>query len=43
MLLFATDYPHWQFDADEGVLPSGLRPDLERAILAANALDTYRF
>ena len=43
MLLFATDYPHWQFDDDEGVLPSGLSPELERAILATNALATYRF
>jgi uncharacterized protein len=42
MLLFATDYPHWQYDDDEGVLPSGLRPDLEAAILAGNARDTYR-
>jgi uncharacterized protein len=43
MLLFSTDYPHWQFDTDEGILPTGLRPELERAILAANARSTYRF
>jgi uncharacterized protein len=43
MLLFATDYPHWQFDTAEGILPSGLRDDLERAILAANARSIYRF
>ena len=29
MLLFATDYPHWQFDGDE-VLPPGLNPSLIR-------------
>ncbi|MEQ7004809.1 amidohydrolase family protein [Actinopolymorpha sp. B17G11] len=43
MLLFATDYPHWQYDSGEGLLPTGLRHDLERAILAANARATYRF
>ncbi|WP_020578003.1 amidohydrolase family protein [Actinopolymorpha alba] len=43
MLLFATDFPHWQFDTEEGVLPSGLRPEVEHRILATNALETYRF
>jgi predicted TIM-barrel fold metal-dependent hydrolase len=43
MLMFATNYPHRQFDAEEGVLPSGLRPEVERRILAGNAHDTYRF
>ncbi|GAA2756294.1 amidohydrolase family protein [Actinopolymorpha rutila] len=42
LLMFATNYPHWQFDSDEGVLPSGLRPEVERRILAGNAHDTYR-
>ncbi len=42
MLLFATDYPHWQFDSVEAVMPAGLRPELERAILAGNARATYR-
>jgi uncharacterized protein len=40
MLLFATDFPHWQFDGDD-VLPDGLPPALTRKILIDNPLDTY--
>jgi len=40
MLLFATDFPHWQYDGDD-MLPSGLAPDVRRKILADNALATY--
>jgi uncharacterized protein len=40
MLLFATDYPHWQFDGDE-VLPSGLNPSLIRKMRHDNPLATY--
>ncbi len=43
MLLFATDYPHWQFDSGDDSLPSGLPADTERRILAANAHEAYRF
>ncbi|MEP9353954.1 amidohydrolase family protein [Xanthobacter sp. KR7-65] len=42
MLLFSTDYPHWQFD-DEGPLPLDLSPEAERKLLFANAERTYRF
>ena len=35
LLLFSTDYPHWQFDGDE-VLPTGLSPDLVRKIMIDN-------
>ncbi|UFZ05379.1 amidohydrolase family protein [Bradyrhizobium ontarionense] len=38
MLLFSTDYPHWQFDGDD-VLPDGL-PAL-RKVLIENAMATY--
>lgn len=42
-MLFATDYPHWDFDAPDqalpGTLPSGLRPK----IMADNARTLYRF
>ena len=40
LLLFSTDYPHWQFDGDE-VLPPGLSPDLVRKIMIDNPLKTY--
>ncbi|MDB5406680.1 MAG: hydrolase [Rhodospirillales bacterium] len=40
MLLFSTDYPHWQFDGDE-VLPRGLPERLLQKILVDNALATY--
>jgi predicted TIM-barrel fold metal-dependent hydrolase len=40
MLLFATDFPHWQFDGDE-MLPAGIAPDLRRKILIDNPLATY--
>jgi len=40
MLLFSTDYPHWQFDGD-AVLPEGLSRDLVRKIMIDNPRDTY--
>ena len=40
MLLFSTDYPHWQFDGDE-VLPDGLPDETLRKLLIDNPLDTY--
>ena len=40
MLLFASDYPHWQFDGD-AVLPSGLSPALMQRIRVDNPLETY--
>jgi predicted TIM-barrel fold metal-dependent hydrolase len=40
LLLFSTDYPHWQFDGD-AVLPEGLSADLVRKIMVDNPLATY--
>lgn len=40
MLLFSSDYPHWQFDGDT-VLPAGLDPALVRRIAVDNPLATY--
>jgi predicted TIM-barrel fold metal-dependent hydrolase len=40
MLLFSTDYPHWQFDGDD-VLPTGLSDDILRKILVDNPFETY--
>jgi uncharacterized protein len=40
MLLFSTDYPHWQFDRDEA-LPKGFSKDLMRKVLIDNPMATY--
>jgi len=40
LVLFSTDYPHWQFDGQEA-LPAGLTPDLVRKIMIDNPHATY--
>jgi predicted TIM-barrel fold metal-dependent hydrolase len=40
VLLFSTDYPHWQFDGED-VLPAGLGQAKIRKMLVDNALDAY--
>jgi hypothetical protein len=41
-IMFATDYPHWDFDSPERALPSGLSAPVRRAIMGANAHALYR-
>ena len=41
ILMFATDYPHWDFDAPDRALPPVVKGDLKRRILAANAAAFY--
>ncbi len=40
-LMFATDYPHWDFDAPDEAVPTWLDPELRKAILADNAKQLY--
>ena len=40
MFLFASDYPHWQFDGD-AVMPAGIPERLHQKIERDNALATY--
>jgi predicted TIM-barrel fold metal-dependent hydrolase len=40
ILLYASDYPHWQFDGD-AVMPEGIAPALRRKIAVDNPLATY--
>ena len=40
MLLFSTDYPHWQFDGD-AAWPAGLPAHLRQRVLVDNPLQTY--
>ena len=40
LLLFSTDYPHWQFDG-MNALPEGISPDLVKKICVDNPLAAY--
>jgi predicted TIM-barrel fold metal-dependent hydrolase len=41
-LMFATDYPHWDFDCPDHTLPTNLPPGLKRKIMAENARAFYQ-
>jgi len=40
-IMFATDYPHWDFDAPKQALPPSLSKELKANILAGNACRLY--
>jgi predicted TIM-barrel fold metal-dependent hydrolase len=41
--MFASDYPHWDFDPPDRVLPRSLGATLREDIFANNALALYPF
>jgi predicted TIM-barrel fold metal-dependent hydrolase len=43
MLLFSSDYPHWQFDKKEDAIPIGVTKKHEEKLLWKNAQSIYRF
>ena len=40
-IMFATDYPHWDFDSPKQALPGSLSKELKADILAGNACRLY--
>ena len=41
-LVFATDYPHWNFDDPAHVLPMKISEEQRRAFFMGNARKVYR-
>jgi predicted TIM-barrel fold metal-dependent hydrolase len=40
ILLYASDFPHWQFDGDQ-TMPAGIPKALRQKIMVDNPLATY--
>ena len=40
-LMFATDYPHWDFDAPDRAVPSVIKGELREKIMWKNAAELY--
>ncbi|HEX4203406.1 MAG TPA: amidohydrolase family protein [Ktedonobacteraceae bacterium] len=43
MFMFATDYPHWDFDSPDEAIPGGLPADVRRRIFYDNARELFGF
>ncbi len=41
MLMFSSDFPHWQFDGERSELPAGMTGEYRRKLLSTNARQTY--
>jgi predicted TIM-barrel fold metal-dependent hydrolase len=41
MLMFATDYPHWDYDAPDRAFPVRLPSDMKKKIFSENARALY--
>ena len=41
-IMFATDYPHWDFDAPDLAFPVRLDKEFRHAIMAGNAQRLYK-
>jgi predicted TIM-barrel fold metal-dependent hydrolase len=41
MLVFATDYPHWDFDSPDEAIPSALPAAIRQRIFYENARELY--
>jgi predicted TIM-barrel fold metal-dependent hydrolase len=42
-IMFASDYPHWDFDSPERALPGVMPPEMRAKVFEGNALSFYRF
>jgi predicted TIM-barrel fold metal-dependent hydrolase len=43
LIVYSSDYPHYDFDPPDRILPKGTPEDLKQKILYQNAKDFYRF